>query len=256
MKVFDAAYADSYDALYAEKNYEQECDLIDEAVRKHGGKGGRALLDVGCGTGGHAWELSRRGYLVTGVDLSAAMLEVAMAKPSPTGMQSRPHFFQGDARNFDSGKEHDTAIMMFAVIGYMVGNADVMAALRNVRRQLRHGGLFVCDFWYGPAVLSVRPGDRVRVMDTGAGRIIRSASTILDTEAHTADVSFRLWSIAADRLVSETTETHRMRYFFPQEMRLFLDSAGFEVLSMTAFPSLDEPLSDQRWNSLVVARAV
>ena len=36
-----------------------------------------SLLDVGCGVGRHALELARRGYRVTGVDISAGMLEQA-----------------------------------------------------------------------------------------------------------------------------------------------------------------------------------
>jgi SAM-dependent methyltransferase len=256
MKVFDSAYADNYDAMYAEKNYSKECDLVEQAVSKYGPSGAKQLLDVGCGTGGHAWEFAQRGYKVTGVDLSAAMLEVARSKTTELVEGDRPRFVQGDARTFDAEHQHDVAIMMFAVVGYLVDNAAVASGLGNIRRHLRKGGLFICDFWYGPAVLSVRPGDRVRVMNTPSGKIIRAASTVLDTQAHTADVSFQLWTMSGGKAVSETNETHRMRYFFPQEMRMFLELSGFELVSMSAFPSLNEPLDDKSWNAVVVARAV
>lgn len=255
MSTFDTLYASQYDKLYEEKDYGAECDLIEEAVRRHAGVRPATLLDVGCGTGGHAIELARRGFRVTGVDLSQAMLDHASAKAGSLGADRRPDFLCGDARSFATGRTHDIAIMMFAVVGYLNGNDDVLQGLRNIRAHLAPGALFVCDFWYGPSVLSVRPSDRVRVLEHGTSRVIRAASTTLDVASHTADVGFRLWTLEGDRLAGETRETHRLRYFFPQEFRLFLAQSGFETLGLTAFPSLDAPPGDQTWNALVVARA-
>lgn len=256
MSVFNSLYAGQYDQLYAEKNYGSECDLVDAAVARHAGAKPSTLLDVGCGTGGHAIEMARRGYRVTGVDLSQHMLDHAARKASDLDPSQRPAWLCGDARNFDTGLTHDLAIMMFAVVGYLTANQDVLAGLRNIRRQLKPGALFICDFWYGPSVLSVRPTDRVRVLSTSEGRVIRSASTTLDIAQHTADVTFKLWSLQGDRLTGETSETHRMRYYFPQEFALFLSQSGFTMESLTAFPSLDAPLDDQSWNALVVAKAI
>jgi hypothetical protein len=47
-----------------------------------------------------------------------------------------------------------------------------------------------------------------------------------------------------------------MRYFFPQEIAMFLEVAGFELQSMTAFPSLKEQLNKNSWNALCVATVV
>lgn len=256
MSVFDTLYADQYDQLYAEKSYAAECDLVVEAIRRHLPRPAQTVLDVGCGTGAHAIELARRGYQVTGVDLSKAMLDRAASKAASLEAVQRPDFLQGDARTFSTGRTHDVAIMMFAVVGYLTSNDDVLAGLRNIRRHLVPGALFVCDFWYGPSVLSVRPTDRVRVLETEHGLLIRTASTTLEIAQHTADVAFKLFALHSDRLASQTSETHRMRYFFPQEFALFLQSTGFKACSMTAFPSLDAPLTDQTWNALVVARAI
>ena len=53
--------------------------------------------------------------------------------------------------------------MMFAVLGYQHTNADVLDALATARAHLDVGGLFAFDVWYGPAVLSERPSERVKV---------------------------------------------------------------------------------------------
>jgi 2-polyprenyl-3-methyl-5-hydroxy-6-metoxy-1,4-benzoquinol methylase len=60
MSVFNSLYANQYDELYAGKGYDAECDLIESAVRRHGAAA-KTVLDVGCGTGGHAIVLARRG---------------------------------------------------------------------------------------------------------------------------------------------------------------------------------------------------
>ena len=75
--------------------------------------------------------------------------------------------FQRDVGELESYFENyarrhgDATVMMFAVLGYFPGNSDVQAALDSARRHLRPGGLFFCDMWYGPAVLSQRPSERI-----------------------------------------------------------------------------------------------
>ena len=254
MSVFNSLYAGQYDQLYADKRYAAECDLVVEAARRHLAWAPETVLDVGCGTGAHAIELATRGYRVTGIDLSQPMLDHAAQKAAALDIARRPDFLQGDARNFATGRTHDMAIMMFAVVGYLTSNDDVLAGLRNIRRHLAPGALFVCDFWYGPSVLSVRPTDRVRVLETTEGRVIRAASTTLNITHHTADVTFKLWSLQGDRVASETSETHRMRYFFGPEMELLLRSGGFRLERLSQFPDLDQAPTDASWNAIAVAR--
>jgi SAM-dependent methyltransferase len=257
MSVFNSLYANQYDQLYEEKNYLGECDLVEAAVRRYAGNAPTTLIDIGCGTGTHAIELARRGYKVTGVDLSQSMIDQAAQKSSSLTSTERPTWICGDARDFDTQTMFDLGIMMFAVVGYLTTNDEVIRGLRNIRRQLKLGALFICDFWYGPSVLTVRPSDRVRVHNTpGGGQVIRSASTTLDVASHIADVTFKLWAIEGDRLIGQTRETHHMRYFFPQEFALMLSVAGFKLHSLSAFPSLEKPLGDDSWNACVVAEAV
>lgn len=250
MTVFGRDYAGHYDALYAEKDYCAECDLVEEAARRFGhGQRGR-LLDVGCGTGGHALELAGRGWTVLGVDRSPAMLALAAAKPQRGAVS----WIEGDARTFDAGGRFDVALMMFAVIGYLHDTATLREALQNIRRHLAPGGLFLFDCWYGPAVLAQRPGDRTKVIERGGRRITRSARGTLDSLRHLTTVRYRVVETEGDRVLSDTEEVHTMRYFFPEELRLLLDVTGFETLSMSAFPSLDAPLNEGEWNAFVVAR--
>ena len=97
--VFGCGYADQYDLLYSDKDYEAECDLLEEVFRRYGTGPVQTILDLGCGTGSHALLLARRGYQVTGVDRSQEMLAQARQKAASDASGSGyipPTFHQSD----------------------------------------------------------------------------------------------------------------------------------------------------------------
>ncbi len=118
-RVFGRDYAAAYDDLYQDKDYVAECDLIERVFEMYGQGPTRRVLDLGCGTGGHAVILAKRGYDVVGVDRSPEMLAHARA------LGSSARFELGEIASVDLGETFDAALMMFAVLGYQVGNADV-----------------------------------------------------------------------------------------------------------------------------------
>jgi len=248
--VFGRDYAAAYDELYQDKDYLAECDLIENVFRLYGQSAIRRVLDLGCGTGGHAVVLAERGYDVVGVDRSADMLERARARTGVVRFELR------EIGSVDLGETFDAVVMMFAVLGYQVGNSDLQAALATARRHLRPAGLFFCDFWYGPAVLGQRPSERVKVIDTPSGQVIRVAAGELDTRHDLCMVRYHVWHIEDGRVAREAREQHPMRYFFAPELELFLSAARLELVRLGAFPNLDDEVSDQTWNVALVARAV
>ena len=252
---FGSVYATYYDALYIEKDYEAECDLIEKLLRKYTDGRIDSILDLGCGTGNHALPLARRRFQVIGVDRSEFMIEQARKKAAASGRAPADHFYCADIRSVDLGREFDAALMMFAVLGYQLDNADVLATLRTVRRHLRLRGLLLFDVWYGPAVLLQRPSERLKKIATSDGEILRVSSGELDTRHHSCTVRFHVSKRVGERIVSETEEEHTVRYFFPLELEVFLESVGFELLRLGAFPDFEREPDDQIWNVLCVARA-
>src|SRR5215208_7052123 len=113
--VFGRDYAAAYDDLYHDKDYLAEVDLIEQLFKLHGTGPVRRVLDLGCGTGGHAVHLAHRDYEVVGVDRSAEMLERARARAA------HARFELGEIGSLDLGETFDALLMMFAVIGYQTG---------------------------------------------------------------------------------------------------------------------------------------
>jgi len=250
--VFGRVYADQYDLLYTDKDYEAECDLIEDVFRKYGNGEIRTILDLGCGTGNHAIPMVRRGYQVTGVDISEDMLACARAKAQTAGTE-RQNFLHGDIRNIDLHHQFDCVLMMFAVLGYQTTNEDVLSALNTVSRHLKPGGLFICDVWYGPTVLMQRPTERVKIIPTPKGKIIRNASGHLDTFRHLCEVRYHILRIEDQRVISESDEKHTMRYFFPREMAILMHHADLKMADICAFGNLELQPSEDTWNVLVIA---
>ena len=253
--VFGPNYSNAYNALYTDKDYPAECDRIVQIFERYAQRPVRKILDLGSGTGNHALLLSQRGYQVVGVERSEHMLAVAQEK-RPADAGNRLRFQSGDIRDVRLGEAFDATLILFAVLGYQIENSDVLATLRTARQHLEPGGLLVFDVWYGPAVLRERPSDRAKVIPTQDGKILRLASGELDTATHTCSVQYQLWQFRNDRVVSETQEKHRMRYFFPKELDLLLEVAGFSPVRLGAFPDFDQNPTDTTWNVMAVARAV
>ena len=79
MSQFGELYADYYDLLYKDKNYQQEADYVDRLVRKFH-PGATTLLDLGCGTGLTGGTLRDMVDDITGIDISENMVEIAHEK--------------------------------------------------------------------------------------------------------------------------------------------------------------------------------
>jgi len=102
-----------------------------------------SLVDLGCGTGRHVVHFARRGFSVTGVDLSQHMLDICRKKVRAEGLMVR--LVQGDLMDmpFLEDGASNYVIMMFSTLGLIKGAAQRRAALGEVNRILRKAGRFV-----------------------------------------------------------------------------------------------------------------
>jgi SAM-dependent methyltransferase len=252
--IFRADYARLYDAMYGSKDYTRECDAVEGAVRRYGDGGAyRALLDLGCGTGNHSVPLARRGYDVTGVDLSADMVAIARRKAESAGIVAR--FEAGDMRSASLGRSFDVAVIMFAALGYLIADRDVAAGLANVKRHLRPGGLLLFDVWNRTTLLREGARDRITVSDEPGRQLIKAALRTLDPSGTHVNVRMRVWDIAGTTVTASADETHRMRPFTQAELERFLREAGLAPRAFFAFPDLDTAASDASFDLGVVASA-
>jgi SAM-dependent methyltransferase len=250
------AYAKVYDSLYSDKDYETECDFLENIFQRFGSDDMKSVLDLGCGTGGHAIPLTRRGYEVFGVDRSAGMLSIARKKAGEAKLTDSVQFEAANVQNFSLNRSFDTVICMFAVLSYQISNDELFSTLRAARRHVKPGGLFVCDFWYGPAVLNQRPEERVKSVRTGNDRVIRIVKPEIDTQKNVVNVHYDIIHLSGERLIEEIRESHSMRFIFQPEIEFYLNQTGFSLVHFCPFADLEKEVSEATWNVAAIARAI
>lgn len=247
-ELFGPDYSRSYDAFYKEKDYSAEVDLLEGLFTRHSV---HRVLDLGCGTGGHTIELTARGYDVVGVDRSPSMLAIARTKAGKAKVA--PRFLCADVRSLILRERFDAVISMFAVVGYQHEDDDVVRMFDVVDSHLVPGGLFVFDVWFGPAVIKIRPSDRVLVRSEGDVDIVRTSSGQLREDGDLCDVRMGVWEVRSGELRSGTSEVHTMRFFFPDPLERLLRKAHLSLERLGGFPDIDQRPSDETWNVVAVA---
>ncbi|NQU54395.1 MAG: class I SAM-dependent methyltransferase [Bacteroidetes bacterium] len=132
-------YSKTYDKEVFTQGTLQEVDFIENEINFNTDI---RILDVGCGTGRHSVELAKRGYKVTGFDLSKDQLNGARQKAK--GANVDVEFLQLDARNFQLDEKFDLAIMLCEG-GFPLMDTDEenFAILKNVTSALNSGGKFI-----------------------------------------------------------------------------------------------------------------
>ncbi|RPH98480.1 MAG: class I SAM-dependent methyltransferase [Lysobacterales bacterium] len=136
-ETFFDAHAPLYEDNVFTKNTAREVPfLLEELSLQPGG----SVLDVGCGTGRHSIELARRGFAVTGLDLSAEMLAQAGAAAQAAGVNV--NWMHADATRFSLPGLFDGAICLCEGAFGLLGQGDdpiaqPLSILRNISRALK-----------------------------------------------------------------------------------------------------------------------
>ena len=196
MSGFQEEYAAIYDLLYAEKNYEEESQLVRKVINEFT-PDAKILLDYGCGTGNHAKEFASHGFDVWGLDKNESMLKIARERLRDVPNIELRHVEDRDLIPPDSV---DVCTTLFDVISYMNTNEEIVDFLSYVRRILVKKGLLIFDFWYGPGVIALGPEKRCKEFDLGEQSILRLTSPQHDRDACVVTVTHKV--VLSDDAVS------------------------------------------------------
>jgi SAM-dependent methyltransferase len=221
--------------IYKDKDYAGESTFVLACLNQCGCYP-VTLLDLGCGTGRHALEFARKGVDVTGVDMSATMLEIGknelQSAAANSSFFSLPSLHLGDVRSIRLGHKFDSAISLFHVMSYQTKESDALAQFETAKAHLNPGGVFFFDFWYGPGVLSDPPVMRELTMEDESTMIRRKAVPVHRSIDNVVEVHYQIHlADKASGTQSELREVHTMRYWFLPELRYLAKQAGFSVVS-------------------------
>lgn len=184
---------------------------------------GMRVLELGCGTGRVAVPLAAAGAVVTGLEVSPALLARARGKSREV------EWVRGDMRSFALGRRFDLVAIAFNTLLVLVERAHVLACLACVRDHLVSGGRLVIDTVLVQAeriagagvdepLTSYRTSDGVDV------RVTRRCSYDMVRQLRRVELTIH----SSDRAEPEhdVLETH---IAFPWELALLLEGAGFQI---------------------------
>ena len=242
------AYSRYYDLLYRDKDYAGEVAYARRLLTRYNIPNGD-LLEFGSGTGKHGRLLAADGYNVHGIELSADM--VAQTETAP-GFSCQ----QGDISNTSMGRTYDAVLSLFHVVSYQVRNDQLQAVFANAAVHLAYGGLFIFDFWYGPAVLTQKPTVRVKRVANEQTEVTRIAEPLMYPNENRVDVNYTVYANDLSTGVIQTfQETHQMRYLSLPEIDIVAGLYGFQRLTAEEFLTGDTP-SESTWGVCVILKRI
>ncbi|MCU0961978.1 MAG: class I SAM-dependent methyltransferase [Pirellulaceae bacterium] len=246
-----------YETLFVNfaRTYDQESFTqgtvgeVDFVERELGADRSKRILDIACGTGRHAIELARRGYCVTGFDLSEGQLRRAREKAATAGVAIELQ--RRDATEPHFREEFEAALMLCeGAFPLMETDEKNHAILRHAAAALRPGGTLIMTTLNALFPLFHSVKDFLNAAESGTAT---SALTFdLMTFRERAEMTF-----TDDAGQSATIRTNE-RYYTPPELRWLLQTAGFPAVEIFGCRlgqfSRDHPLTPDDFEMLVVAQ--
>lgn len=197
----------------------RQCDFIESRLAL---KPGGTILDVGCGLGLQAVELTRRGYLVVGLDLSLPMLSRAADEAQDHGF--RINFLHADMREMNFDGAFDAVMCIGTTYGYFDDDAN-RALVERLYRALRPKGKLLLEVANRDFVVKSQPnlvwfeGDGCVVMEETSANYITSRLEVKRTV------------ILDDG--RQRDNHYSVRLYALHELGLVLHQRGFRVLEVT-----------------------
>jgi SAM-dependent methyltransferase len=229
-------FAPVYDDYTAGYQAERWTGRLAALAQKRGAPERGRLLDVGCGTGKSFLPMIERGWEVTGCDVSAAMLEAARLK---VGGDVRLEV--ADMRELPEFGAFDLVWALNDAINNLLGEEEVVAALRGMKRNLAPGGVILFDLNTLSLCRLIAAEDEVREVDGGEVRW-----------TGLGEGEFEPGGFCESRLeisgAEETAFVHRQRHFPEAQAIAAIEAAGLECLDVFGDyeGAQDKPLDEER----------
>lgn len=245
--------AKMYDALMDDVNYQEWADYIDAMLQKNGCPGKR-LLDLGCGTGNISIPLAQKGYQVTGVDLSAEMLDIARSKSEAAGLVI--DWQQQDLTELqlldDAGAEpvFDAIIATFDVFNHLTSPEDLQMLFHSLNPFLADEGILLFDV-QTPYKLQEYLGNHIFTLHRDDIEYIWENHFDEESQICTMDITFFVRQ--ENGLYQRETMCQEERVYDLELLQMWLKYSDFELIGVYGELS-DEKLQPEAHRAVFVAK--
>ena len=240
-------YAQKYDKECFVQGTIGECNFIEQEINRDKSL---KIIDIGCGTGRHSIELVKRGYQITGIDLSESQLKRAREKAKEQGVEI--DFQKHDARDLPFKGEFDLAIMLCEG-GFSLMETDEMnfEILKNATKVLNDKGKLIFTTLNGlfPLFHSVKEFYK-SVTKEGSAEVKGCSFDLMTFRDHNTIVF-------EDDTGNKKELKCNERYYVPSEITWLLKTLGYKTIDifgakLGAF-SRNDKLTTEDFEMLVIA---
>ncbi len=220
------AFAKIYDRVMRDVDYISWTQHVENLCRKHKFDV-KKILDLACGSGGHAFHLLRKGYNVVGVDASQDMIDEARRKMDV--LDRRFPIFQGKMESFTQegiDRDFDLVICLYDSLNYVLDEGGVQSCFREVHDHLRPGGAFIMDVTTEYNLLHNFAGYTFAENFDNYSYIWENEYNI-ETKLCSSKVT--IFERSGERY-EKVIEMHEQRVYPTPVLKEWLRQAGFEVL--------------------------
>jgi len=214
---FDDEYLRIYQPQLTPERTRGEADFIVQSLRL---PPAARVLDLACGHGRHAVELARRGFRMTGVDLSERYLEMAAEEARRAGVEVE--WLARDMRQLDFDGAFEGAYSFFTSFGYY-DERENEAVIQRLARALKPGGRVLLDLMNRDRLLASPPGRTWNQRDDGALLMEESA-----LDPRTSRVRVRQ-TLIDPQTGPRPVKEFEVRLYTCAELAAILDRQGLEV---------------------------
>ena len=234
-----------YDRLNADIDYEAWADYIERQFSLYAGKKPESVLDLACGTGAMTVELARRGYDMTGIDLSEDMLAVARQKCDGERFLHPVLLVCQNMAEFELYGTVDAVTCCLDSMNYLTKTDDLMRTLLHVHNYLNPDGLFIFDM-NAPAKFEQVYGTNAYILEDEG--ILCAWQNIYNPKSKLCDFYLSIFTEDTDGRWQRFDEEQRERCWPLRTVKKMLDECGFELLALAEdFEGTPVTPDTERW---------
>ena len=216
-----------YDIEHA--SFDEDLDMYRNFAELCGGK----ILELACGSGRLLLPLAADGYMLMGVDISAAMLDLARQALEAAGTSARCQLVQQDMCLLQLPEKFRMAMVALGSFGHIITRPQQQQALAAIRRHLSVGATFILDL----------SNEDARYMENLSGQILHRGTwrradgsfvthfltPASSTTHHLLELTHFYEVHYQGESVRRTVSRTKLYLFERSEVELLLEQAGFRI---------------------------
>lgn len=227
-----ASFQEDYLKIYAHRTDEAAEEEVEAIIQLLPLDTPCSVLDLCCGNGRHSRALARRGFQVTGIDLSEVLLNEAEKRNSERTIR----YLRADVRQLPFCAEFDLVLNLFTSFGYFEDWEENKKVFLSIHQALKAGGVFLIDF--------LNPG---HVRKNLVPYSERNVDNLLIKESRRIEANKVIKEIIVEEGELVRTYEEQVNLFSLEEMSRMIHEAGLQVTKVygdvhgNAYDPVDSP---------------